>query len=89
MVNKVQPDQNMVLPKLLFIGTAVPALVFGLFMYYRPQKAIAVQQKFYSCINWRMEPISWDREVRSTKWMGLFLIGVVIAAVIYYCLNAQ
>jgi len=55
----------------------------GFFLFLNPTLAIEIQKKFYEKINWRIEPISMQKEVRNTKIMGLFLI-VMTAIVITY-----
>ncbi len=45
-----------------------------------PRKVIAFQQRFYSWINWRMEPISMSKEIRNTRLMGLALVLLSVSA---------
>ena len=47
-----------------------------------PQKVIAFQQRFYSWINWRMEPISMCKEIRNTRLMGLALVLLAVSALL-------
>jgi len=47
-----------------------------------PGKVIAFQQKFYACINWRMEPISMSKEVRNTRLMGFALVLLAVSALL-------
>ena len=68
---------------LVFVFTAALALFFGIFIYARPLTAFEIQKRFYAKINWRIEPISIEKEIRNTKSMGLFLIIFVILAAIY------
>ena len=67
---------------------SVIVLVFGLWVYLKPLEVIEFQKRFYAAINWRMEPIDRTKEIRNTKWMGLFLIVFVIVVWIsgYWCL---
>ena len=58
------------------------ALALGLFIYLRPKRTIDWQIKFYSWINWRMEPISWGKEIRNTRRMGLAVVIVGILALL-------
>ena len=51
-------------------------LVFGLWVYLKPAQVIEFQKRFYAAINWRMEPIDTAKEIRNTRAMGLFVIGV-------------
>ncbi|MDP2653437.1 MAG: hypothetical protein Q8Q08_05330 [Candidatus Omnitrophota bacterium] len=67
----------------LFILIAVPALLLGIFIFSRPLQVFAIQKRFYELINWRIEPISMEKEIRNTRLMGLFLVVFVIAAGVY------
>lgn len=58
---------------------ALMGLALGLFLFMRPEKAIETQKRFYEKINWRMEPISMEREVRTTTMMGAVLILIILA----------
>ena len=46
------------------------SLVLGAFLMARPKQAIKRQIEVYRRINWKMEPISWDKEIRNTRLMG-------------------
>ncbi len=50
------------------------SFVSGLFLALKPRQAIELQKKFYTKINWNIEPISLGKEIRNTRLMGLFLI---------------
>lgn len=67
---------------LIMLGVGVSAAV-GVFLFFRPVAAIEVQRRFYEKINWRIEPISMTKEIRNTKIMGLFLVIISLAAVVY------
>lgn len=58
---------------------ALTSAVIGILLYLRPEAAIKFQIKFYEKINWRLEPVSWPKEIRNTKIMGLFLFVVALA----------
>lgn len=72
---------------ILFITVAIISMLFGLYVFRQPEKIIEFQKKTYSCVNWRMEPISMSKEIRNTRWMGLFLLLFTIACIIYVCLQ--
>ena len=55
--------------------------VLGLFLFFKPQAAIELQRKFYAVINWRIEPISMEKEIRNTRLMGIFLLAASAAAI--------
>ena len=69
---------------LVQIAVALMAVIIGLFLFFRPSQTIAFQIKFYAMINWRIEPISMPKEIRNTKWMGLFLAGSAILIGVYF-----
>ncbi len=57
-------------------------LFVGLGLLFKPALAIALQKKFYERINWRIEPISMEKEIRHTRMMGLFTV-IFLAATLY------
>jgi hypothetical protein len=69
-------------PALIVAASVVSALI-GLFLLTRPGQAIEIQRRFYEKINWRMEPISMEKEIRNTRIMGLFLVVISLATAIY------
>ena len=64
----------------LFVFTC---LAIGVFLCLKPALAIKIQIKFYEKINWRMEPVSMEKEIRNTRIMGLFLFGVALGTFFY------
>jgi hypothetical protein len=66
-----------------FILFCLCGIIIGIFLFIKPRQAINIQIKFYEKINWRMQPVSRPKEIRSTKIMGLFLIAVTLIAVVY------
>ncbi|MBI5150002.1 MAG: hypothetical protein HZA28_04440 [Candidatus Omnitrophica bacterium] len=69
---------------LFFVLIVIFSLASGFLISRYPAKVIRWQQKFYLLINWRMEPVSMEKEMRNTRWMGLFLIAVTLTASLYY-----
>lgn len=65
------------------IMVIVICAALGVAIFSSPKDAIEVQRRFYELINWRIEPISMEREVRNTRVMGLLLILAAIGTVIY------
>lgn len=63
------------IPKILILFS-FSAIVIGFVLFLNPAFAIEMQRRFYEKINWRIEPISMQKEIRNTKIMGLFLITV-------------
>ncbi len=68
---------------ILLVVVSVPVFLFGLFVFLKPIQMIEFQKAFYRCINWKMEPIDMAKEIRHTKWMGLFLMVFVVG--VWYC----
>ena len=58
---------------------ATLCFVLGGLLVACPRRAIEVQIAFYRRINWKMEPISWAKEIFATRLMGLV---VMVAAVV-------
>ena len=46
------------------------SLALGLWLMKAPRKAIEFQIAFYRLINWKMEPLDWNREILNTRIMG-------------------
>ena len=61
------------------------ALAFGALLMLRPKKVIEIQMAVYRPFNWKLEPISMEKEVKSTRIMGIVLgVFSVISAVSIY-----
>jgi hypothetical protein len=67
----------------VFAIIAIFAVGFGIFICLRPLSAFEMQRRFYALINWRIEPISVEKEIRNTRLMGICLIVFVILATFY------
>lgn len=52
----------------LIIG--IFSLLFGLILMLKPSDCIKMQQDFYAQINWKIEPIDYNKEVKNTRIMG-------------------
>jgi len=65
--------------------TVVPVISLGLgfFLVKKPGLAIKYQMWFYSKINWKIEPVSMEKEMRNTRLMGVFLIAVTLLVSVY------
>ena len=68
---------------LIFVIIALLAFLMGIYVYSQPLKIIDIQRRFYLLINWKIEPVSMQKEIRNTKAMGLFLIIFVIIVCVY------
>lgn len=67
----------------IFLLISTIALAFGLFLFFSPLKAFDIQRRFYALINWRIEPISVEQEIRNTRWMGIFTVVFAAAVCVY------
>ena len=58
------------------------SIASGLTFIMRPKTAIESQIAFYRRINWKMEPVSWEKEITTTKIIGVLtvLLGVLALA---------
>ena len=54
-------------------------MAVGIVFILTPKRSIDFQIAFYRRINWAMEPLSWEREIRSTRLMGA---AAVLAGII-------
>jgi len=72
---------------IIFQCVVIVALLLGGYIFAKPEQVIEIQKRLYRMVNWRMEPISMPKEIRNTRWMGLFLIVFTVASIIYYCLQ--
>ncbi len=66
---------------LILISAA--GILIGLFLCFNSGLAIEIQRRFYERINWRIEPISMQKEIQNTRIMGLFLITATLSIIIY------
>jgi hypothetical protein len=60
-------------------------LLLGLLLFFRPASALEIQRRFYFAINWRVEPVSVERELRMTRCMGIFMIVMVVTSFVLVC----
>lgn len=63
---------------LIFCFIALVSFIFGILLIKVPEKLFEIQRKFYASLNWRIEPISWEKEMKSMRWMGMILLAVVL-----------
>lgn len=87
-MNSQQPITAWVInTPLILVLVSLVSIIFGLFVFLKPELAIEIQRRFYELLNWRIEPISMPKEIRNTKIMGISLVVVAIGTIIYYCLR--
>lgn len=54
------------------------AVIFGGLVAWKPKKVIEMQIAIYRPFNWKIEPISMEKEIRNTRLMGLAVLGLGI-----------
>jgi len=70
------------------LTVVVMAIVFGALIAWKPKKAIDIQIALYRPFNWKIEPISMEREIKNTRTMGLTVLILGILALIYILMLA-
>lgn len=68
--------------KTLIFCVGLFSCFFGAWLVKAPKKVIELQIAFYRRINWRMEPVDWQREIRNTVVMGWMAIICGLAAIV-------
>ena len=61
----------------------VTGIVVGILVFFYPVSVMRMQVKFYEKINWRIEPISLQKEFNRTKYTGLYLIVLCLLSSVY------
>ncbi|UCG35295.1 MAG: hypothetical protein JSW17_00405 [Candidatus Omnitrophota bacterium] len=74
----------MLIPLILL---AIVSLGVGILYSSRPEVAIEWQRRAYEACNWRLEPISLEKELRNMKNMGKFLVLLSMATIVYIIVN--
>ncbi len=62
------------IPQIIPVAMGIGCLALGFLFLAVPRKVIEFQIAFYRKINWIMEPVSWEREIRNTRIMGLMAL---------------
>ncbi len=65
------------------LSIAVIAIIFGTLLAWKPKKTIDIQIALYRPFNWKIEPISMEKEIRNTRIMGLSVFALGAASLIY------
>lgn len=62
---------------------AVIAVLFGALIAWKPKKVIDIQIALYRPFNWKIEPISMDKEIRNTRIMGMTILVLGILSFLF------
>ena len=73
---------GMICPFCAQLTFTVIAIIFGALIAWKPKKTIEIQIALYRPFNWKLEPISWKKEIRNTRIMGLAVLVLGIVSVI-------
>ena len=68
----------------LIITASSVSVIVGSFLHLKAALAIEIQRKFYLSINWRIEPVSMEKELNNTKVMGRMLVFLGILTALVY-----
>jgi hypothetical protein len=59
------------------------AIVLGGLIAWKPKKTIDIQIAIYRPFNWKIEPISMEKEIRNTRIMGLVVLILGVLSLTY------
>ncbi len=68
------------------LALAAIVIVLGALIAWKPKKTIEIQIALYKSFNWKLEPISLEKEIRNTRIMGLAALIIGIFSLIYIIL---
>ena len=68
------------------IAVMVIGMALGILFMWQPRKVIDIEIAIYRPFNWKVEPISMEKEIRNVRTMGLavFILALASLALIYY-----
>ena len=58
-------------------------ILLGIAIFWKPEKTIGIQIGFYRRINWKVEPVLMEKEIRNTRIMGVIVLIFGIATLVY------
>ena len=82
MLNRCVFYDSMLCMPCVRLTVAVIALIIGTFIAWQPKKSIDKQIAFYRLINWKIEPISMEREIKNTRIMGVIVLAAGILGIV-------
>ena len=62
-------------------------VVFGALIAWKPKKVIDIQIALYRLFNWKIEPVSMEKEIKNTRVMGLVVLILGASSLIYILLR--
>ena len=76
-----------VCPFCVKLTIVVITIVFGALLAWKPKKTIDIQTALYRPFNWKLEPISMEKEIKNTRIMGLVVLILGTLSLIYILLK--
>lgn len=73
------PLMSAYLYKSLIWASVVLTLWMGLWFIRNPKRVIEKQIAVYRLFRWQIEPLSWEREMKLTKAIGMFAVIAAVA----------
>ncbi|OGW76083.1 MAG: hypothetical protein A2Z72_01825 [Omnitrophica bacterium RBG_13_46_9] len=66
-------------PFCIELTLSVIAMLLGIFFIWQPKRIIEAQIAIYRPFNWKIEPVSMEKEIRNTRLMGVavLIVGVI------------
>ena len=77
---------GVICPFCIQLSIVVVVIVFGALVAWKPRKTIDMQIALYRPCNWKIEPISMEKEIRNTRIMGLVVLVLGVSALLYVLL---
>jgi hypothetical protein len=68
-------DTTLICPFCVQLTLAVFTILLGTFLIVKPRKVIDLQIAVYRPFNWKIEPISMEKEIRNTRIMGMAAVA--------------
>lgn len=67
------------------LTVATISIIFGALLAWKPGEVIKIQAAIYRIFNWRLEPISMEKEIKNMRIMGstLLILGVLSFVITY------
>lgn len=61
---------------------SIVSLLGGLILILKPEDAIKAQENFYKKLNWKIEPLDYNKEIRNTRIIGGIGIACAVALLV-------
>jgi hypothetical protein len=72
----------MVILRIIFFSLALICSAYSSLCLFKPGKGIKAFQAWCRYLNWKVEPIHYDVEIRSTRKFGL--VGLILSLILLF-----